>query len=109
MLKLNKKFKAKWLEKLRDKSYKQGVGYLRNSKDEFCCLGVACDIYDPNKWFKDEDGSNSLYNYVSFSGTLPPELRASIGLGVGDQFTLSNMNDMGKTFEEIADWIEVNL
>ena len=107
---LNKEFKAKWLEKLRDKSYKQGLYYLRNGRNEFCCLGVACDIYDPNKWIRIIADNLEYYEYDRCNATVPPELRVIVGLSNEDLTTLMYMNDSrGHTFEEIADWIEVNL
>lgn len=36
--------KARWIEALLSGDYKQGKGVLRNNRDEYCCLGVLCDI-----------------------------------------------------------------
>lgn len=41
----------KWIEALRSGKYKQGKSRLRtdgndDSKPEFCCIGVACEIVD---------------------------------------------------------------
>ncbi len=33
-----------WVDALRSDTYKQGVGVLRDFDDQFCCLGVACDL-----------------------------------------------------------------
>jgi len=33
-----------WIEALRSGEYTQGKKALRNIKNEFCCLGVLCDI-----------------------------------------------------------------
>lgn len=33
-----------WVPALRSGKYKQGRGQLRSANDEFCCLGVACDL-----------------------------------------------------------------
>jgi len=41
---MNQEIKAKWLEALRSGEYKQGMKKLK-SGDNFCCLGVLCDIY----------------------------------------------------------------
>lgn len=35
----------KWIEALESGEYKQGTQLLRNLNDEYCCLGVACDLY----------------------------------------------------------------
>lgn len=42
---MNEVVKLKWVNALRSGHYKQGFGQLKNSKDEYCCLGVLCDIY----------------------------------------------------------------
>jgi hypothetical protein len=34
-----------FLQHLESDWYKQGKGYLRNENDEFCCLGVACNVH----------------------------------------------------------------
>lgn len=34
-----------FLQHLESDWYKQGQGYLRNKNDEFCCLGVACNVH----------------------------------------------------------------
>lgn len=57
-LKLSKKHKdqlRKWVAALRSGNYKQGKGRLRTSgengkQDEFCCLGVWCDLRSKPKW-----------------------------------------------------------
>jgi hypothetical protein len=37
--------KARWIAALRSGEYKQGCDVLRTLNDEFCCLGVLCDLY----------------------------------------------------------------
>lgn len=36
--------KEEWVTALRSGEYRQGKGFLRNSDDEYCCLGVLCDL-----------------------------------------------------------------
>lgn len=107
---MNKEFKQKWIYSLRSGKYTQGQQALRR-KDEFCCLGVACDIYDDSKWEK-EDGK--LYNYLSdgrsYGAELPHEIAEEIELSEDDQDHLVGLNDgLCYNFREIADWIESNL
>lgn len=48
--KLNREFAEKWVAALRSGEYKQGTNYLFNeSKDSYCCLGVACVINNVDK------------------------------------------------------------
>lgn len=44
---MDQEFKAEWIAALRSGEYRQGVGALVRKKggvEEFCCLGVACEI-----------------------------------------------------------------
>ncbi len=91
-----------WVAALRSGKYKQGRGYLRTNKG-FCCLGVFCDLRNPEGWVHDASEiwrhqGGMLYAMGYFS-TPVDDARAS---------TVANMNDEGKPFAEIADWIEAN-
>ena len=46
MNKLHKKRIQKWVDALKSGEYKQGQSRLRNIENKYCCLGVACDIYE---------------------------------------------------------------
>lgn len=114
---LNPELKVKWLEALRSGDYPQDIGELR-SKDGWCCLGVLAyvagvdecrlrnqdtlsasnvkrdDLLGP--WDKPE------YSPINFSSSKPETL-------ITTQRKLAAMNDEGKSFGDIADWIEANL
>lgn len=47
-----KERRAKLVTALRSGDYKQGQRKLRSYENKFCCLGVACDLYDSTKWEK---------------------------------------------------------
>ena len=49
---MTREFKEKWIEALLSGDYEQGQGQLV-SNGKFCCLAVALDIQDPNRWIKD--------------------------------------------------------
>jgi hypothetical protein len=116
-VKLPPDFKAKWLEALRSGNYTQTTGMLRR-RDGFCCLGVACDVNDPSGWGVSH---GSMYYRMKspssgfiVSNDVPLEVWAALSQlndSVSDsvQAVLAHMNDNGKTFTEIADWIEENL
>jgi hypothetical protein len=92
-----------WIAELRSGKYKQGVGTLRNLNDEYCCLGVGCNVLDPYQW---HEGSNR-YNYSYLDKSLDHWLLESLGLTNSDQDTLIAMNDtQRKNFYAIADHIE---
>lgn len=114
MIKLPPDYKAKWIEALRSGRYAQGKNYLR-VKDTYCCLGVLCDITG-TEW-KPMDGSD-CYGSKGWTGIpnpyecYPKEIIPAMQQDVKDeslQWLLSRMNDDGKSFNEIADWIEENL
>ena len=101
-MKLNKHVKALWVEALRSGKYKQGRNSLRPSQNKFCCLGVLADQICPLEWKgRDWQGHGVL---------LPPELAAEINLSYKAETTLADLNDdYGKSFNEIADYIEKKL
>lgn len=86
------KLKAKWVEALRSGKYEQGKYYLSDG-GKFCCLGVLCDV----RGLRPERNSD-LYAYP---------LRDV--LSFHDCEVLAGMNDRGKSFAEIADYIEQHI
>jgi hypothetical protein len=41
---MNEAIKERWLAALRSGKYKQGRGKLKTVDDEYCCLGVLCEL-----------------------------------------------------------------
>ena len=116
----------KWVEALRSGEYKQTQNKLHD-KDGYCCLGVLCEVmglesckagvdyfayYMPNtgqidaSWIPEDDlsafGLNRevLYRYPDDPTDVVDRKVDSV---------LMEMNDSGKTFAEIADYIEKEL
>lgn len=124
----------KWVDALRSGKYLQTSGQLgfryegSYGDDSYCCLGVACmtaiengeDVHKKNE-------SDSMIAFDGVTGLLPHRVSKWLGLGsVSDDgsgdipilaelnlndftgtVTASTMNDnMGATFEQIADAIE---
>lgn len=105
-----KKFmKQKWIEALRSGKYKQAYGWLK-CDEGYCCLGVLCEIH-PNVEFIEKNGMTGFsYKGEFMYGLLSHHFVEDIKLGLDDMRALSTMNDLrGKTFDEIADWIEKNV
>jgi hypothetical protein len=74
-----------WLDALRRGEYKQGKHRLRSRWDEFCCLGVLCDIHDSSRWTTNGDNDpvyiGSLEGTTNNSmGALPDEIAELMGL-----------------------------
>ncbi len=100
--------KEKWVKALRSGKYSQTTGKLRKP-DGFCCLGVLCDISGKGEW-EDRTDYFSFRGYGAHVSNLTPiELAAEIGLTSYKEDELTSMNDRGKSFDEIADWIEYNV
>ena len=113
---MNPELKASWTTRLRSGKYRQSKGALRRRGEEFdtfCCLGVLCEIaVEDGKVNRPEKPEFVGYNYKydGESGLLPLELEGWSRIDFDDRQTLMDMNDIhGKTFEEIADWIDANL
>lgn len=109
--------KAKWLEALRSGEYKQTQKTLY-SEGAYCCLGVLCDIIEPDAWTTDQYGNtrhNDMLNVPSEDFLLriglPEDTDIDVdGMPTGVITHLMNLNDReNKNFNQIADWIEENL
>ena len=111
---MNPQIKQKWLNALRSGEYQQGQYCLRK-EDKFCCLGVLCDLYGKEnnmEWEINEDSGKYMFQnkgaerlplfVVEWAGveSYNPEIC---------EISLSELNDTGSTFNEIADLIETHL
>ncbi len=109
---------------LRSGKYKQGRIYLRNTEDEYCCLGVYAEEKGIPAVFNDDD---FCYRFGEDCAGLDPALK--LGLSKYGKFlpgvdrsmirtgtdpsgyksnSLSALNDAGVSFFDIADFIEKN-
>ncbi len=107
--KMDPELKQKWLDALRSGKYKQGEGQLRNVQDEFCCLGVLADIQG-RRWRRHValggyDYGISCDGNTDFGGEDDPRLLAAIG-NADRRKKLIVMNDSGKSFKQIAAYIQ---
>lgn len=105
----------KWVAALRSGKYQQGRKAL-NHYDVFCCLGVACTIYQEEVGDLYIELSSAGYYYYNSSHLLLPglvqdwlNLKDPFGGYIeGDRTTdLTSLNDIrGYNFNQIADLIE---
>ena len=120
---MNNEVKTKWLAALRSGEYPQCKGALHDANGGFCCLGVLCDLYDQEHkvlWTK-TDGD---YKYMGELALLPEVVANWAELPCSDPvvddpdpeeaetaatLNLSEMNDTGWSFKEIANAIEKSL
>lgn len=98
-----------WVQALRSGKYTQAQGRLKVA-GSYCCLGVACELY------RIETGEGDWYHdsFLDQPAVLPGRVRDWLGLhdiegalGYGaKQTSLAERNDMGDSFDEIANLIE---
>lgn len=105
---MDAELKAKWLEALRSGKYDQGTGQLRNGNC-FCCLGVLCDVFNPTGWDGEEWSFGEGIDQCRELSVLPSNFRLQCGMDGGLEERLIELNDEGKTFSTIANYIEENL
>lgn len=105
--------KATWVAALRSGKYQQirRVLYGELIGEErgvygYCCLGVALEVCEG--WTPNRDSTNG-YAFVECALTDWKRLFYQAGVFVTDITTLAQMNDAGRTFDEIAAWIEEHL
>lgn len=107
--KMDPVLKDKWLKGLRSGEYKQGKGFLRNEDNTHCCLGVLAEQIEGTSW-EVEDGYYTLIKDGVACGVCG---LCTTRLNLPSDFpspVLIDFNDCdGKTFPEIADWVEENL
>ena len=129
---MNSEVKEQWTAALRSGEYAQDKNYLRTNEG-YCCLGVLCELAVKANVIPEPEQLNRMAvdgHYYKYSGgaysTLPasvmlwaelddwnPKVPAPDGMVedhiIDDQTTLAELNDLGYTFNEIADTIEENL
>lgn len=102
---MKKKVMEKWVKALRSGKYEQGKNKLYSAlNDEYCCLGVLCEIAPKSytKVKKDSDENLSAYPLVKKWAEIKDD-NCKIPYS-----SLTILNDEGASFEEIADIIEQN-
>jgi hypothetical protein len=121
--------KQEWVAALRSGKYKQGVGQMFAGGTEYCPLGVLCTIFakyhkGKTRWAKVTNGTyrfecdNGLGKWMDGGTKVLPsvvvkwaQLDSSdpmFELKKDDGYTpsISELNDEGDTFQQIADRIE---
>ena len=115
-------FAKLWVAELRSGKWKQATGQLRDG-DNFCCLGVACELYRMRtpgapEWSTRATG---VYEYGGEAGVLPRAVQNALGFktrsgehnysdscAAAPFESLSGLNDRGSSFGQLADVIEAN-
>jgi hypothetical protein len=112
--------RQRWLDALRSGKYEQATHVLRTEDDKYCCLGVLCEVIDPEGWNPGKivrvDAGGIGYQKVAarvyltdgraYSQVPPNEILAVAGLTERFGNLLAEFNDAGETFEQIAKRVE---
>lgn len=92
---MDTEIKRRWVKALRSGNYKKGTIRLRTSRNEFCVLGVLCDVIDTKMWIK--PNSNSMYKdcymWNGRIGGIPTEVLMDIGMTMQFANEIAHMND----------------
>lgn len=115
--KMHPAIKQRWVRALRSGEYQQSAGCLRTA-DGFCCLGVLCDLYAKEhglKWTNiDKPTDHGIMGEFVY---LPTEVAKWANIDkfgiivreLGTNVDLSDLNDKGHPFRDIATAIDENL
>lgn len=113
---MNPDVKAEWIACLTDGSYKQGKYQFRDLEDRFDAIGVLMDravaagviaapkYYGPGR-------TSPVYHGWTYDGAatrITKPVEEWSGLGFWQANRILTLNDAGKTFAEIADYIKEN-
>lgn len=113
--------KSKWIAALRSGEYAQGSGSLVDTQEEdgtqqFCCLGVLgliCGITIDDMERQSDLGDVEREDLLGPWNDPADHARSFMSDNPATHTTLqrklAGMNDTGKTFPEIADWIDTNV
>lgn len=115
---MDQDIKAWWCTELRSGKYQQTTTHLSDNKG-FCCLGVLCDLHARKHNAQWEQANRNRYSYLNRTHTPPCEVLRWAGLPISDPHVkipstngfnhLTDINDSGMSFSDIADVIEKHL
>jgi hypothetical protein len=102
-----------WVKELRSKNWKQGRMYLEHS-NTYCVMGILANIAGTfgivDKRMAENYGKIAFFDgnmlqlpdsVVKWSG-----MKSELGIMPGLKYSLIEYNDQGKSFEQLAEWIE---
>lgn len=103
--------KARWIEALESGKYRKGTGQLRSITSSYCCLGVLCDLLDPEGWTTRGNERLPSHTWKSpVQGLLRDDRAATeLGLSYEMQHDLAKINDNSETFASVIDYIQEHL
>lgn len=112
---MKKSIAMKWVKALRSGKYKKGKLMLRDLKsrpennDEYCCLGVLCDISQKGIWKSGLYKTENSADFISLPGDVRTWAGMKTSIGKVNNTSLVYLNDQkAKSFRMIANFIEKN-
>lgn len=93
-----------WIAALASGDYNQTTGKLRsNISGGYCCLGVICQVNDPDGWKGFAGGyGHEMGSEVARNGYLSDKVARTYNLTKAGQKKLARLNDGGSRFVDIA-------
>ncbi len=109
---MKQELKTAWLAALRSGDIAQGRNSLGKPDTAMCCLGVLCHVQEKDltkvQRKPDMNGYGARLELPWAERAYPPTEWAG-GLSIAEAGHCAGMNDNGKSFAQIADWIEENV
>jgi hypothetical protein len=102
--------KLAWVKTLREAPVPQGKGLLYNSSNgSYDPIGVLCRLASTVYYNKDSDAFYHERSKFPMKIRINKKMSECYHLSFENEKHILKMNDEGKSFSEIADWIEENL
>lgn len=101
----------KWLAALESGEYEQGTEGFLCMNGKYCCLGVAAEIFKTEQTKVKRSPITEAMLYGEEENVAPQyvidalHLRSNTGIIMGKEYCLTELNDTGTTFKEIAAFI----
>lgn len=108
---MKKEIASRLVKALRSGEYNQGIGALRretSGEDLYCCLGVLCSLDEKVTWSRSTVNNTRWVANEVCKSFLPHSTIKWAGMNLAGERELARMNDIGDSFNEIADYIEKN-
>ena len=109
--KLKPHIKKRWIQALRGKGYKQGTGALALLDGKMCPIGVAHDLFSDSWWIMNEkmgrwDLKHRAYPLAEGIERQWFQILPGYFLAL---YHIAELNDRGRSFLEIAEYIDREL
>jgi hypothetical protein len=101
---VNADIKDQWLYALEFGGYDKGKMFLRDMENQYCCIGVLCEIVDTDPWTHFPE--DPAYRFKLNASFMDEVTLSKAGLTLADQSNLANINDKTETFADVIDYIE---